>query len=159
MTIIHFANSNIREITYSMFLSGTSLSPNTSVVRGLTDPSGWSGFAGWRFNTDGTIDESNNDGSAWEVSSLSPWYTGVAPDLWIKATLDDGGPVDTGTVGSWLKVVGTGGSNRSWYDSLTVGAFGAGSESFVILLEVSTDALGVDVIASGYYGGDILATQ
>ena len=82
----------------------------------------------------------------------------VDEDLWIKATADTGSAPNNGgdAVGSWLAINGTGSSTRNW------GWFRSfadpGTTTGTIKVELSTDASGVTIVATGYYGGTATTT-
>ncbi len=134
-------------------LSGTLAAPNqaTDVRTQPTDAS-----AGWRFNTDGTVDKFTS------VAGYVQFLDGIeytseqdAPnrDQWMRATpqSDPDAPTSGSATGSWLKVAGSASAAREWlWDETTDGA--ATTEGSV-LVELALDSAGVQVVASGYYDG------
>jgi len=129
-------------------LSGSSGSPND-----CEDSAGiFSASAGWRFSTDGTVDQVRlnfpgdtqfQDGVEWTDEQDSP--TG---DHWIRADYNSGTSPTTGnTLNEWHKLTGTGGADVAWVWSTTSTITGS------LIIRISTTNSDVGVVATGYYQG------
>lgn len=137
-------------------LSGTSGSPNTSSD---FETSPVDALAGWRLMTDGTIDRVVND--VWSQFQDGTEYTdgqdSPACDWYVKATVDSGDAPSTGTLNTWLKVAGGSSFNRTWTWIEDSDPGTQASTSGTLKIEISNDASGSPVEATGYYKGT--ATQ
>jgi hypothetical protein len=126
-------------------LSGTSGSPNYA-----TDTASVA-LAGWRFNSDGTVDKMEG-GSAFQFNSTTEW---VIPNVygngpyWIRYTEDSGATanwISNSAKNTWLALT----SDRIWQWTSNIGIrTGAGK------VEIAKDSGGSNIVATGYYGGDI----
>ena len=131
-------------------LSGTSGSPNLD-SDSFSGPFG-AAVAGWVFGTDGTVTGIN-------VGSFNPgveWTSEGSPgDYWIRATLDAGTNPTSGTMGSWLKVSGSGSSSRTWQNTRSGSN---GTTTSTLKIEISTDSGGSTIVGTGYYKLDATVT-
>ena len=137
-------------------LSGTAGVPNeVTDLRVSTDDA----QAVWWFRTDGTVDKDTSDDPA-EQFRDGIEYTSEQDDppddLWIRATAqnDPDAPNLGAALDTWLKLVGAAESDREWgWEEAAIGTT-EGS----VLVELSTDSAGDQVVASGYYKGSAEVT-
>lgn len=127
-------------------LSGTSGTPNAQA----TDLAGGrTANASWEFRNDGTVWYSINgvftqyaDAIEWNGNQDSP-----TAEYWIRFTVDSGDSPSSGTIGSWLKVSGSGSVTRNFvYEQAAVGTL-AGT----IQVDISDVSDGSNIIETGYY--------
>lgn len=109
-----------------------------------TDPA--DAYAGFRFNTDGTIDKI--EAATLSYAAFGEWYlespsTGIGDSYWIRATLASGTNPTTGTMSSWLQL----NSARQWYNAQTA----IGSLSTQLTIEIAADNGGTLIVATGTY--------
>jgi len=129
-------------------LSGTSVTPNDEA---LDVAAGRVCNASWEFRNDGTVWYSINsvftqfqDSIEWNDAQDTP-----TEDFWIRATLDSGS-LSSGALGSWDKISGAGGLTRSWvWQAIAVDELVTG----VLRIDIADDALGSNIVATGYYEG------
>ena len=131
-------------------LSGTTGSPISYTDVG-EDPGNAS--VTWIFETDGEVQVLRLIESDFQYATgvqWSDWQPTPGQDYWIRATNNAGSnPTGGSGLGTWLKVAGSGSSNRSWvWFRATVGTT-TGS----IKVEIATDSGGTDIVATGYYEG------
>lgn len=115
-------------------------------------------YAGWRFNTDGTIDKMNSQTTAtFNLTNNQQWFqpTGTAPaTYYIRATVASGtGPTygrsssnpTVGTIGSWEALS----TERSWYSSRTLDSSGGSYSKLTI--EIASDSGGTNIVTTGTF--------
>lgn len=131
----------------NIVLTGTSESPNMSTY---TNP-GESVTVAWKFTPAGSstyIDDGSElplDGVWCDPSPIN--------DYWIRGTYESGDAVTGGnSLGVWYKVSGAGSDDVEYQWS------SASAYSGVIKIEISSDSSGSVVLATGYYGGEIVFT-
>jgi len=150
MTIMAGACGNTLQAPISgdvITLSGSTGSPNTSTDFAIS-PS--NAYVWWYFNSDGTVDRLKLQGAdSLEIFGPSQWCLGTPTvDYWIRFTANSGNAANLGdSSGSWLALT----SNRSqgWQEIQNDFAVYTGSSK----VEIATDAAGVTIVATGYYGG------
>lgn len=135
-------------------LSGTSGTPNSHGSDG-SSPQEY----GWVFKTNGTVwqtsgsgfteDTQFQDGTQWNGSQDSP-----TDDYWIRFTqqaFGDGGGTrqyKNASLGAWLKVSGSGSSDRGFgCDDVS----GDGPTNFTVFVEIAADSQGQHILDDGYY--------
>lgn len=95
-------------------------------------PGNGTATAGWRFNSDGTVDRRNEFG--WTLG-LHNWYSPTTPAIgasyYLRATQITGNPIDAGTFGTWQLMSGS----LLYQDTVT----GGGANLSKLLIEISTD--------------------
>lgn len=134
--------------TTGVTLTGTTGSPNEASDSQISPTNA---SAGWRFNNDGTIDIHEGVGT---YTFSANWHDSPSQDYWIRTTLNNGTVNNSGiSTGSWLKLYGTGSADRetTWLRT-TTGFYTNDS----LKVEIATDASGVDIVATGYYGISIV---
>lgn len=104
--------------------------------------------AGWYFRADGTVDE-HEFGSITQFQSSTQWVipNAYAGDFWIRFSNYSGSNPNSGyTGGTWLALT----TNRQiiWTTSITI-------RVGVQKVEIATDSGGSNIVATGYYGGDV----
>ena len=131
-------------------LSGTSGAANLS-----QDTDSSTATAGWRFQTNGVTGRYENGtlDPNWGTNDIGPpqeWYhpSAATPPsgLYIRATLDSGDTVTTGTLNTWQILS----SDRLWtwnYSGVPDTVDGT------LKIEIATDSGGSNIIATGYYRG------
>ena len=125
-------------------LSGSSGSPRLA-AHIVTDPGAAS--AGWRFNSDGTVDRNQGGYSQFEAGvEWANTAPNASTDYWIRATLDSGSNPSSGTMNTWLQLS----SNRTWeWARGSVGVL-----TGVLQIEIASDSGGSNIVATGYYSGN-----
>jgi hypothetical protein len=135
--------------TPDVTLSGTSGSPN---VCENTESSPDDCTAGWRFNSDGTVDKATSvlgiyPGSYDQFASGVQWISDTPLiTYYIRFTLDSGDSLTSGTTGSWLALT----SNREFYWRES----GIGQTAGTVKVEIDTVGDGSNIVATGYYRGE-----
>ena len=126
-------------------LSGTTGSPNTSTDFAISTNDA---SVGWWFNSDGTIDRLKLQGAD---SFEWGYWCNPAPigDYWIRFThnASDNANGSSSSTGSWLAM--TSATNQTWLEITNGFATTSGSSK----AEISSDASGSPIVATGYYGG------
>jgi hypothetical protein len=144
---IYIKKSNVWKLAWEnvvILLSGTTGSPNLAPST-QTDPV--NAEAGWRLLRDGSLQRTiTGTYSDFSTEWATPESTTIGDGYWVRATKISG--VDpTGTnsgFGTWLQLSST----RTWsHLQTTIGADGPTK----IKLELSTDASGTPIVATGYY--------
>jgi len=128
-------------------LSGTSGTPIEATQTGCTR-------AGWRWNTNGTVDKNiNGSYSDWGSTQTPVEYTDPQPistDLWLRFTYQSGTVADyiTPTVTTWGKVCGSGASAAEFYADSAISP-----QLSTYKVDIATDSGGSNIVATGYYRG------
>ena len=146
-----FMPSGVAALGEIVTLSGTLVAPNTSVS---VQPAPGSAAAQWEWRLDGTLwqlqtgnDQQFRPGVEW--CSRAP-----IRDYWLRLTLESG---DTPNVGDQLD---------TWYD-ISAAADGpvaigwsttTGTRDGIVRAEIALDALGAEIIETGYYEGRATVT-
>lgn len=131
-------------IIETVSLSGTTGSPNTSLDFAISTNNA---EVRWFFNSDGTIDRIKLQGS--DVFEWGNWCNQVPEgDYWMRFTHNADDTANVGqSSGSWLSMVSNIG--QGWQETQDGFASYSGSSK----MEISTDASGTPIVATGYYGG------
>lgn len=124
----------------SVSLSGSAVSPN--LASQIND-------AGWRFNSDGTVDRRRN-GTYSQYNSSTEWIIPNSPSgtYHIRFTLSSGDAADVGTIGSWIDLS----TSPQFY-------WNGAEDDGTMRVEISNDAspIGSDIVATGYYRGLVVS--
>lgn len=146
-------------------LSGTSESPTTKTLQvigddrtgavtwliGCIDVGGYPSIVSGEIQSSGVADGGAESFTSVDVSTDWVIPKGFDVTYYALATLDSGSSPTSGSgVGTWLSLVPDG-ANRSW----TWNKVGLGVFRGTLKLEIATDALGADIVATGYYKADI----
>lgn len=111
--------------------SGGPVTPLPGGTASSDEPGNGAATAGWRFNSDGTIDIRSHVG--W-VLGYQTWYgptqAGIGSGYYLRATVLSGATPDTGTFGTWLVLSAA----RTFTDTVT----GGGANTASLLIEIST---------------------
>ena len=134
-------------ITETVSLHGTSGNPQTQDRFTLSDGSV---SVGWRFASNGNIEEYDTDASpALDDNGLDWINTTPSTTYYIRATIQTSpsGGSSSGTYGSWLSLA----SNRDfrWLDNRANNAYA--DETFTIKIDIADDAAGSNILDTGYY--------
>ena len=129
-------------------LSGTSIAP--IVVYTLTiAPT--NATAGWDFKAAGTVTARGDSPNGLYRSGIE-WEPSPSADRWIRFTANSGAAANgsSNAMNTWLAIVGAGAATRTieWVTSAPVEISGS------CKVEISSDAAGVTILATGYYGGN-----
>lgn len=122
-------------------LSGSSGTPNSATC---VQPSG-TARAGWRFQTDGSLDRNNcavysTFGNEWSNKNPPGTY-------YIRGQLDSGSnPTSGPTLGNWHVLT----TEREWEWTQS----STGSNTGTLQIDIATDSGGTNIVATGYYEGD-----
>jgi len=133
-------------ITEVVTLSGTLVSPNYTYDADI--PPG-TVTATWYFRSDGTVDKLDFGGT-FQFQSATQW---VIPNTYTRSYWFRG----TASTGSAPN--GSSNSLNTWHPSTSdviwtwTASFGTRVGS--IKVEIATDAAGTNIVATGYYGGDV----
>ena len=102
-------------------------------------PGNGTATAGWRFNSDGTVDRRNDLG--WTLA-YHYWYSpptpGIGASYYLRATQLTGLGIDFGVFGTWQLMTGS----LVYQDSVT----GGGSNLSKLLIEISTDGTDAGIV-------------
>lgn len=131
----------------NILLTGTSGSP---IMSTYANPVG-SVTVAWKFTPTGTSTYIDNGSEV----PLSGVWCDPSPinDYWIRGTYESGDAVTGGnSLGVWYKVSGAG-SDDVEYQWTSASAYNG-----TIKVEISSDSSGSVVLATGYYGGEIVFT-
>lgn len=110
--------------------------------------------AGWEFRSDGNMRREQSGGyAAYDPTPLDAWasrnpITGIGNRYWIRATNNSGTDPDTGPALSTWHALST---TREW--TWTRSSIGTTSGS--IKVEIASDSGGTNIVATGYYGGQV----
>ena len=98
--------------------------------------------AGFEFGADGQLRYANN-AAVFGIAGVPPfeWLVSPGESYWIEGTLDSGGPLATGAVGSWLALETV---DREW----TIEQTAPGVEVGVVSVQLATDDAGSNVVGS-----------
>ena len=127
-------------------LSGTTSVPNFAFDFEL-DPA--TAQAWWTFNTDGTVDKHDSDTTT-QFAAATQWIIPNNPSAtyYIRATNNSGSnPTSGPALSTWHALT----SVRTWTWSRSTNGNTTGS----LKIEIATDAAGTDIVATGYYGGNV----
>lgn len=140
-----------------MFLSGGffaagSGGPVTPLPGGTASadvPGNQPATAGWRFNSDGTVDRRTEAGWTLAVHSwYSPTQAAIGASYQMRASVLSGSTPDTGVYGSWQVMSGS----LTFTDTVV-----ASSNLADLDIEISTDGTDPGVVTSGIYTIDVLS--
>jgi hypothetical protein len=99
--------------------------------------------AGWRFNTNGSIDI--RVGASYTVNQnwFNPNSTNIGNQYWARATLSSGTSPGGDVVGSWLALT----SAREWNLSQSI----VGLTTCTLTIAIASDAAGTNIVGSGSF--------
>jgi len=105
--------------------------------------------AGWSFQSSGDLTKASGaayNQPEWYGSALDTTHQTPDQTYYIRATLDSGVAPSTGpALNTWLSLA----SSRAWVWSQS----GLGTTEGTLKIEIASDALGTDIVATGYYEG------
>lgn len=134
------------------FLGGGGGGPVVPLPGGFADadvPDYAAATAGWRFNSDGTVDRRTDTGWTLAVHLWhSPLQAGIGNGYQLRATVVGGSTPDTGTYGAWLSLS----ASRTFTDTVV-----ASQNLCELLIEISTDGSDATVVTDGDYHIDVLS--
>lgn len=118
-----------------------------------------SATCGFRWNTDGTVDEYTLTSGYSQTAASTDWVIPNAKStrpFWIRATEfsyveNETNPsifeTKNGTMGSWLQI----NTAREWTLNLQSNTAGAGDATWVITIEIASDSAGSNILDSANY--------
>lgn len=142
----------IPTLTETVSLEGTSLSPHSSGVPPLSDGSL---TAGWRFSTDGNVEDYNAD-IGYTASGHANWNNVTPTGTWyIRANLQtrSSGSIAVPDVGglamnTWHDVT-AGNKTFTFFDGRAMNSYG--EAEVTLKIEISRNNNGTNIAATGYY--------
>jgi hypothetical protein len=150
MTIGHFqSTTNAFGIKLVVNLDGTDPSPEPAVA---VDTSPAAAVAGWRFKTNGDMEKSSGNPDSWNAWEPTPdaWTdpsrVSIGSSYWIRFTNHTGtNPNGGASLGVWHPLST---QREVRWEQTSIGTI-----SGAVKVEISSDASGTPIVATGYYSG------
>lgn len=134
---------------FMFFGGGGVVAPLPGGTATADEPGNAPATAGWRFNSDGTVDRRNDTGWTLAVHNwYSPTQAAIGAGYQMRATVLSGTTPDTGVYGSWQVMSGS----LTFTDTVV-----AGVNLADIDMEISTDGTDPGIVTSGIYTIDVLS--
>lgn len=134
------------------FLGGGGGGPVVPLPGGFADadvPGNSAATAGWRFNSDGTVDRRTDIGWTLGIHLWhSPVQAGVGNGYQLRATVTGGSEPNVGTYDTWLSMA----ASLTFTDTVV-----ASQNLCVLLIEISTGGSDATVVTDGDYHIDVLS--